>query len=85
MISKIKRFLQEVRTELAKASWPWDPKEKGFKKYRELVDSTTVVVIGMLLMGGYVAFFDFRAGEHCERSHRNHQITNPSDREITLF
>jgi len=59
MISKIKRFLQEVRTELAKASWPWDPKEKGFKKYRELVDSTTVVVIGMLLMGGYVAFFDF--------------------------
>ncbi len=48
----------EVRAELMKASWPWDPKEKGFKKYRELSDSTTVVVIGMLLLGGYVAFFD---------------------------
>jgi preprotein translocase subunit SecE len=58
MIAKTKRFLQEVRAELAKATWPWDPKEKGFKKYRELTDSTTVVIIGMLLMGGYVAFFD---------------------------
>jgi len=58
MIAKAKRFVQEVRVELAKASWPWDPKEKGFKKYRELTDSTTVVIIGMILMGAYVAFFD---------------------------
>jgi preprotein translocase subunit SecE len=58
MIGRIRRFLGEVRTELGKASWPWDPKEKGAKKYRELIDSTTVVVIAMLLLSGYIAFWD---------------------------
>lgn len=52
-------FVREVKVELAKASWPWDPKEKGFKKYKELVDSTLIVVIAMLLLSGYVAFWDF--------------------------
>jgi preprotein translocase subunit SecE len=56
---KIKQFLGEVRNELAKASWPWDPKEKGFKRYKELWDSTLVVIIATLLLSGYVAFFDF--------------------------
>ena len=42
-----------------KASWPWEPKEKGMKKYKELTDSTLVVIIAMLLLGGYVALFDF--------------------------
>ena len=59
MISRVKNFLGEVRVELQKASWPWDPKEKGFRKYKELTDSTLVVVIAMLLLGGYVALFDF--------------------------
>jgi len=59
MISKTKNFFNEVRVELQKASWPWDPKEKGFRKYKELTDSTLVVVIAMLLLGGYVALFDF--------------------------
>jgi preprotein translocase subunit SecE len=59
MITKTKNFLNEVRVELQKASWPWDPKEKGFRRYKELTDSTTVVVIAMLLLGGYVALFDF--------------------------
>ena len=59
MISKTKAFLGEVRVELLKASWPWDPKEKGFKKYKELWDSTLVVIIAMLLVGGYISFFDF--------------------------
>ncbi len=44
--------------ELQKASWPWDPKERGMKKYKELVDSTLIVVIAMLLMSGYVALWD---------------------------
>ena len=26
------RYFGEVRAELKKATWPWDPKEKGFKK-----------------------------------------------------
>ncbi len=59
MIGKVRNFIGEVRTELGKASWPWDPNEKGFKRYKELYDSTTVVLIAMLILGGYIAFFDF--------------------------
>jgi preprotein translocase subunit SecE len=58
MIGKVRSFFTEVRTELGKAQWPWDPNEKGFKRYKELVDSTTVVVIAMVILGGYIAFFD---------------------------
>jgi preprotein translocase subunit SecE len=53
------RFLGESRAELAKASWPWDPKEKGAKRYRELIDSTTVVLIAMVILSGYITFWDF--------------------------
>ena len=59
MITKTKSFFSEVWVELQKASWPWDPKEKGMKRYKELTDSTLVVIIAMLLLGGYVALFDF--------------------------
>ncbi len=59
MITKTKNFIAEVRVELQKASWPWEPKEKGIKRYKELTDSTLVVIIAMLLLGGYVALFDF--------------------------
>ena len=59
MLAATKTFISEVKSELTKASWPWDPKEKGFKRYKELVDSTLVVVIAMLLLSGYVAFCDF--------------------------
>ncbi len=59
MLGKTKSFLGEVKVELQKASWPWEPKEKGIKRYKELTDSTLVVIIAMLLLGGYVALFDF--------------------------
>ena len=59
MIAKTRDFFNEVKVELQKASWPWDPKERGFRKYKELVDSTLVVIIAMVLLGGYVALFDF--------------------------
>jgi preprotein translocase subunit SecE len=59
MIAKTKQFFSEVMVELRKASWPWDPKERGFRRYRELFDDTVLVVIAMLLLGGYVALFDF--------------------------
>ena len=59
MLTKTKTFVSEVRLELQKASWPWDPKEKGFRRYKELIDSTVVVIVAMLLLGGYVALFDF--------------------------
>jgi preprotein translocase subunit SecE len=58
-MTKIRIFISEVRSELAKASWPWDPKEHGFKRYRELADSTMVVTVAMLLLAGYISFCDF--------------------------
>ena len=59
MISKTKNFFGEVRAELGKASWPWESKDKGIRRFKELTDSTMVVIIAMLLLGGYVALFDF--------------------------
>ncbi|NJM39079.1 MAG: preprotein translocase subunit SecE [Akkermansiaceae bacterium] len=61
MFSKISTFLGEVKGELRKASWPWesDPKIKGVKKYKELIDSTIVVLIAMALLAGFVQFWDF--------------------------
>jgi preprotein translocase subunit SecE len=57
--TQIRNFSGEVRVELAKASWPWEPKEKGVKKYKELIDSTLIVVIAMFLLAGYVSGWDF--------------------------
>jgi preprotein translocase subunit SecE len=59
--ARISSFSGEVRGELHKASWPWesDPKIKGLRKYRELVDSTTVVLIAMILLAGFVQAWDF--------------------------
>lgn len=59
MFGITKNFFSEVKVELMKASWPWDPKEKGMKKYKELVDSTLIVLIATLFLGGYVAGWDF--------------------------
>jgi preprotein translocase subunit SecE len=59
LIAKTKNFVSEVKVELMKASWPWEPKERGFKKYKELTDSTLIVVIAMLLLAGYVSLWDF--------------------------
>ncbi len=60
MFRKIATFIHEVKAELRKASWPWDsdPKAKGFKKYKELVDSTVVVLVAMVLLAGFVSLFD---------------------------
>jgi preprotein translocase subunit SecE len=58
MISRIRKYISEVFLELRKANWPWDPKEKGFAKYRELNESTVVVFIAMILLGAFVAVFD---------------------------
>ena len=60
MFTKISSFLGEVKGELRKASWPWesDPKIKGFRKYKELIDSTIVVLIAMVLLAGFVQFWD---------------------------
>ena len=58
---KVTRYLGEVRAELEKASWPWIPKnkgERGFKRFKELTDSTVVVFIAMMLLGAFVSLWD---------------------------
>lgn len=56
---RIASFTREVKVELLKASWPWEPKERGMKKYKELIDSTVIVLIAMMLLAGYVGTWDF--------------------------
>jgi preprotein translocase subunit SecE len=55
----ISKFLGEVRAELLKCSWPWDPTEAGVKRYRELIDSTAVVAMTTLVLAAYTSGFDF--------------------------
>ena len=57
-MSKLRQYWDEVLVELRKATWPWDPKERGAKRYKEITDSTIVVVVAMLLLGGYVSLWD---------------------------
>lgn len=61
MFAKFFNFIGEVKGELRKANWPWesDPKIKGFRKYKELIDSTIVVLIAMILLAGFVQLWDF--------------------------
>lgn len=65
MFDKIRNFIEEVKAELRKATWPWDsdPKAKGLKKYKELVDSTVVVIIAIVLLAGFVAVSDLLLSE----------------------
>ena len=56
--AKISRFVSETGAELKKCSWPWNPAEHGAKRYKELIDSTMVVVVAMLLLAGYISFCD---------------------------
>ncbi|MEZ5405921.1 MAG: preprotein translocase subunit SecE [Verrucomicrobiia bacterium] len=56
--SKILSFSREVNVELKKCSWPWDPMQTGLRRYKELIDSTVVVIVSMVLLGAYTSFFD---------------------------
>ena len=55
----IVKFVGEVKVELDKCSWPWDPNQTGFKRYKELIESTVVVIISVVLLAGYVTAWDF--------------------------
>ena len=57
-MSSLRNYISEVMLELKKATWPWDPKEKGFTKYKELNDSTVMVFVAMIMVGAFVSFFD---------------------------
>ena len=49
-MAQVKRFLQEVRGELKKVSWPGR---------RELMESTLAVVVTTLLLGIFIGIVDF--------------------------
>jgi preprotein translocase subunit SecE len=53
------KFIGETKVELAKCAWPWDPNQTGFKKYRELRDSTVVVILSVVLLAGFVTTSDW--------------------------
>ncbi len=57
-MSSIKKLFSEIVLELQKTTWPWNPKETGFKKYKELTDATIVVILAMIFLGAFVAFCD---------------------------
>ena len=56
---QILKFTGEVKVELEKCSWPWDPALSGIKKYKELIESTMVVIISVVLLAGYVTSWDY--------------------------
>ena len=56
---RVLKFVGEVKVELDKCSWPWDPNQTGLKRYKELIESTVVVVISVILLAGYVTMWDF--------------------------
>ena len=49
MIRKTVTFLKEVQSELSQVSWPAP---------RELWESTKLVLVTMILLGGVIGFFD---------------------------
>jgi preprotein translocase subunit SecE len=55
----VRKFVGEVKVELDKCSWPWDPNQTGFKKYKELRDSTVVVILSVILLAGFVTSSDW--------------------------
>jgi preprotein translocase subunit SecE len=57
--STVRRFCGEVTTELRKCSWPWDPTQSGLRRYKELIDSSVVVLVSMVLLGAYTSVVDF--------------------------
>jgi preprotein translocase subunit SecE len=62
MFGKIRKFFSDIGLELRKTTWPWDAREQGFKKFKELTDSTIVVIVAVILLGAWVAGWDFVMG-----------------------
>lgn len=48
--NRLGAFLGEVKTELKKCAWPSRP---------ELIDSTVVVIVSVILLAAFVGFSDF--------------------------
>jgi preprotein translocase subunit SecE len=57
--SSLLSFVEEVKVELGKCSWPWNPEQTGLRKYKVLIDSTVIVIVTSLVLAAYVSGFDF--------------------------
>ncbi|MCS7064373.1 MAG: preprotein translocase subunit SecE [Methylacidiphilales bacterium] len=57
--TQIKAFLDQTRAELQKCTWPWDPSQKGLKKYKELIDSSVVVIVASIFLATFITSADF--------------------------
>jgi len=56
------KFIRETRTELGKCSWPWDMSQPPSRRYQELITSTCIVIVGMIILGAYTSLFDYLFG-----------------------
>ncbi len=56
--ARVFSFIGEVKVELGKCTWPWDPNQTGLKKYRELIESTAVVIVSTILLAAFVTTSD---------------------------
>ncbi len=54
----VARFVAEVRAELEKCSWPWNPREAGPRRYKELLDATLAVAVSALVLAAFVTGAD---------------------------
>ena len=61
MAAKPVQFVKEVVVELKKCEWPIkrDKTLRFYDRIRELVDSTIVVIVCLLLLAGFIGVVDF--------------------------
>ena len=53
-------YAQQVGEELQKCTWPWDANLEAFnpRKYRQLTESTVVVIVLTVMMAGLISISD---------------------------
>lgn len=60
MLKKVRTFIGEVMVEMKKVSWPIKRGKnvKPSERYRELRDSTLMVIVSTLLLSAYIGLVD---------------------------
>ncbi len=60
MFKKVRTFISEVTVEMKKVSWPIKRGKniKPAERYRELRDSTLMVIVSTLLLAAYIGLVD---------------------------
>ena len=60
MLQKAKAFLVEVAAEMGTVSWPIKRGKdlKPAERYRELIDSTTMVIVSTIVLAAYIGLVD---------------------------